>query len=117
VAGSTHISENDIRSIFSDIGTTLAHSDTNISTLKRRAVVDTITSHSSKHVSSMEGVNHSDFGLRCATSDNERQNGQGINLFVGELVKFRSSGDHGVVDFLAEGVELVGDNPDLASDG
>lgn len=64
-----------------------------ISTLERRSVIDTVTSHDAELLSSVQGFDHSDLSFRCTSSNNTRQLTEVIDFFLRQSVELRSSHD------------------------
>lgn len=66
------IRQHNIRSLLGNIRTSLTHGNTDISTLQRWRIIDTVTSHSHKTLAAMKGLNHADLGLGSAARNNKR---------------------------------------------
>jgi hypothetical protein len=115
--GKVVVSEYNIGSGFGDVRTTETHSNTNISALEGWRVVDTVTSHGSVSVTTMEGINHADLGLWSATSNNERQEWKGINLLISEGIKLGGGLDHGFGDIGSEGFKVSWDDTNFTGNG
>jgi hypothetical protein len=114
--GKVVISKNNVRGFLSNIRASLAHGNTNISTLERRRVVDTISSHSDKALATVESFNHTDLGLGSTASDYQGQQRQCIDLIVCKLVKVDSSHDHSLGHVGSDLGYSAGQNSDLKSD-
>lgn len=85
-------SEDELRSIFSDIRSLHTHGNTNRGELQRGSVVHAIAGHSSIFSPSPSSQNHSDLRLRIASGNDERQLWQSVNFLISELVEL--SGGH-----------------------
>ena len=96
--GEVVISKDNIRGFLGDIRTSLTHGNTDISTLERGRVVDTVTCHGDEALATMKSLNHADLGLRSATSDNEWKQGKVVNFVVSELIELAGSHAHRLGD-------------------
>jgi hypothetical protein len=111
------VGEHDIRSLLGDIGTGLTHGNTNVGTLERGRVVDTVTGHGDEALATVKSLNHADLGLGSATGDNERKAGKLINLLIGELVEIVSGHNHSLGDIGSDLVHAGRQDADLEGDG
>ncbi|KAH3682802.1 hypothetical protein WICPIJ_006261 [Wickerhamomyces pijperi] len=98
--GKVVITQDNIRSILGNIGTSNTHSNTNIGNFQRRRVVDTVTSHSTELLTTVQGFDHTDLSLWRTTGNNQWQNRQGIDLVFGQIIKLLSGHNHRVDNFL-----------------
>ncbi|CAF3572987.1 unnamed protein product [Fusarium graminearum] len=105
------ITENNIGGVLGDIGTGLTHGNTNIGTAERGRIVNTIT----KLVTSVEGFNHADLGLRSTSGNDKREERKLVDFIVGKTIKGGSSHNHGVDSVLGNHVHASGQDTDLNS--
>src|SRR5690606_35195120 len=69
------------------------HGDTNVCTLQRGRVVDTVTSHDTEGTTAMQSLNHADLGARTTPCNDERELFELVHLIVGKGVKIAGSHD------------------------
>ncbi|PTD05900.1 hypothetical protein FCULG_00000236 [Fusarium culmorum] len=122
------ITENNIGGVLGDIGTGLTHGNTNIGSAERGRIVDTITSlhtlvmieefegetyHGTELVTSVEGFNHADLGLRSTSGNDKREERKLVDFVVGKAIKGGSSHNHGVDSVLGNHVHASRQDTDL----
>lgn len=61
--------------------------------------------------SSLSGVDHANFGLRCTASDDERKFWECVDLRVGEFVELLSSHDGTLGGIRTNDLDGLGDSP------
>lgn len=65
----------------------------------------------------MEGGDHADFGIGCASCYDEWEGGKIIDFLIGHLVKVRSWLDHSGCDVGSENTQVLGNDANFLGDG
>lgn len=85
--GEVVIGQNHVGSFLGYIAATVSHSNTNVSLLEGRRIIDTVTSHDTEGLAAMERLNHSDLGQGATASKNDGQLIQSVDLGVAKSTK------------------------------
>ena len=85
--GKVIVSQNHICNALSNIGTSNAHTNTNISAFNGRSIINAVTCHGRNHALLAPGINNADLVLRLNTCINANCLNTLLKLFVRNLIK------------------------------
>src|SRR6266536_2915110 len=85
--GEVIIRQHHIRSILRNIRPINTHSNTHISFIESRSIIDSISSHDTESLSSLQRMNHSNFRTWTTSRKYHRQRGHSIDFGIRKSIK------------------------------